>query len=334
MAAPVTILLPARDAAATLTPGLQSIARQRHAEFRCLVIDDGSRDATAATAQRFAEQDPRFALITNDGQGITAALQLGLERADSPFVARMDADDIMHRDRLRLQIAALHRDRELALVGCHARPFPETALGEGTRSYAAWLRSIRCTEDIARDAFIECPLLHPTWCGRTELMRRFGYREGDWPEDYELLLRMLHEGQRLGVVPRILHGWRRATSSASITDPRYSVDAFQRLKATWLARGILAPSEHYVLWGYGSTGRTLRRALEQHGKRPSYIIELHPRRLGQTIHGAKVVPPEALPQLEQWPLIASVAGADARRQLRAFLQKHSRIEGRDFCCAA
>jgi len=330
----VTILLPARDAAATLPACLRSIARQSHADFCCLVIDDGSRDATAATAQEFAARDRRFALLAGEGRGITAALLRGLDRVDSPFLARMDADDVMHRDRLRLQLAALERSAELALVGCHARPFPGPAIGAGMRAYATWLRSIRCADDVARDAFIECPLLHPTWCARTSALRRHGYRQGDWPEDYELLLRMLQSGERLGVVPRILHGWRRAPDSASATDPRYSIAAFGRLRAAYLASGILAPVDRYVLWGYGSTGKSLRRELERHGKSPVAIVELHPGRLGQTIHGAPVVPPRATDELAEWPLIASVAGIGARRQLRAFLHRRGRREGRDFVCAA
>ena len=89
-----------------------------------------------------------------------------------------------------------------------------------------------------------------------------------------------------------------------------------------------------VLWGYGGTGRALRRALSQLGRTPSHIVELHPRRLGQTIHGAPVIPPEGLRELRDIPIIASVAGSAPRAQIRAELERMRFEETRDFVCAA
>ena len=74
-----------------------------------------------------------------------------------------------------------------------------------------------------------------------------------------------------------------------------------------------------MLWGYGGTGRALARALRAHGKHPSHVVEVHPGRLGNAIHGAPVVPPAALAELPRLPLVASVAGEAARGEIRAFL---------------
>jgi hypothetical protein len=76
-----------------------------------------------------------------------------------------------------------------------------------------------------------------------------------------------------------------------------------------------------VLWGYGSTGKTLCHELMRLGHRPSHIVELHPGRLGQRIHGARVVEPAALVGLRDLPLIVSVAGAGARSEIRAALEQ-------------
>jgi hypothetical protein len=98
-----------------------------------------------------------------------------------------------------------------------------------------------------------------------------------------------------------------------------------------------------VLWGYGSTGRALRTALADRGLTPSSIVELHPRRIGQKIHGAAVVAPEALPELrraakeassENLRILASVSGPKPRGEIRAALSAMDFVEGRDFICAA
>ena len=330
----VSILLPARDAAATLPACLRSIARQSLRDFRCIVVDDGSRDDTARLARAHAARDPRFDVVAADGRGLVAALTTGLRHCAAPFVARMDADDLMHRHRLRLQHDALVARADLAGVGCHARPFPAAAFGDGLRDYAAWLRSLRSEADVRRDALVECPLLHPTWFVRTDVLCRHGYRDVPWPEDYDLLLRLLQSGCELGLVPRTLHAWRRGPGCATATDPRYDRAQFPRLKAAFLASGLLAATDRYVLWGHGSTGRALRRELLRLGRRVAAVVELHPRRLGQRIDGAPVVPPAAVPSLLPLPIVVSVAGSTPRALVRAALAGCGRGELRDFVCAA
>jgi glycosyltransferase involved in cell wall biosynthesis len=81
------------------------------------VVDDGSRDGTLAVARAFAARDPRFVVVGAPHEGIVAALNRGLGRCRGTLVARMDADDWMHRDRLAAQRAALAADAGLAAVG-------------------------------------------------------------------------------------------------------------------------------------------------------------------------------------------------------------------------
>lgn len=327
----VSILLPVRDAAATLEPCLRSISRQREADFECVVVDDGSRDDSRARAHEAARRDPRIRLVERSRRGLVPALEEGLAECRGALVARMDADDWMHRDRLRLQREALDADPTLAGVGCHVRIFPRAGLAEGMRAYEAWLASLRGPEDVARDAFIECPLAHPTWMVRREHLEALPYRDRGWPEDQDWILRAHRRGLRLGVVPRRLLGWRRG--GLSERDPRYGIDRFVACKAHHLARSFLASHACYVLWGYGRTGRALREALAEQGRRPSHIVELHPGRLGQTIHGAKVVAPEALSEIGG-PIVVSVAGAEPRAQIRHALARLGRHEGADFVCTA
>jgi glycosyltransferase involved in cell wall biosynthesis len=324
VSARVTILLPARDAAATLAACLQSVRRQTERHFCCLVVDDGSRDETATLCEDLIRRDARFALLRRPRDGLVAALQAGMQQIETPFVARMDADDVMHPERIRLQVEALDAASDVSLLGCHTRPFPRYSHGEGTRTYTDWLASMQDERDVRRNRFVESPLLHPTWLGRTQVLRDYGYRQGSFPEDYDLLLRLSGDGHSLGIVPRVLHAWRRGPTTATAVDPRYSHEAFWRLKAHHLAAGPLRQCEDYLLWGYGGTGKAMRRALLEHGKRPSTIVEVHPGRLYNRIHGAPVVPPEALgrpPEPGEPPLLASVADAAARSIVRGHLSR-------------
>lgn len=329
----VSVLLPVYDAAETLTACLASIARQSEARWQCVIVDDGSRDASRAIAHDFAQADGRFVVLPEAHQGLVPALMRGLEACRAPLVARMDADDVMHRRRIERQLGALDADRTLALVGCHVRVFPRP-LTDGFAAYENWLNAMTSPDEVAREALVECPLAHPTWMARREVLVEGGYRDAGWPEDWDLLLRLLAGGHRIGVVPRRLLHWRNAPSRLSRTDARYSLDAFTACRAYHVARGFLRDVDRYVLWGYGDTGKSLRKALSAQGKEPEGIVELHPGRIGQRIFGARVVGPDALGELFGRRMLVSVAGSVARREIRETLSAAGWVEGADFVCCA
>lgn len=329
----MSVLVPAWNAAQTLTACLNSVQRQSFTDWECVVVDDGSSDATAAVVADLAAHDARITLRSTPRNGLIAALNEGLAHCRAPLIARMDADDVMHSQRLCAQVGALAADPRLAGVGCHVRIFPRVTMSPRLREYEAWLNSMWSADDVARDAFVECPIAHPTLMMRRELAD-LRYQNCGWPEDYDLVLRALTARFRIGVVPRRLLGWRHRANSWSHIDPAYAGEQFTACKAHYLARGFLGGTSSFVLWGYGATGRHLRRALASYGKTPSHIVEVKPSRMGQRIHGAAVIPIAELPSLRGQPLVVSVARSGPRTEIRAALAAMHFVEGRDFVCAA
>jgi glycosyltransferase involved in cell wall biosynthesis len=334
VAAAVSVLMPAFNAELTLAAALRSVQRQTETDWECLVVDDGSSDRTPAIAAEFARLDPRVRLLQREHQGIVGALQAGLVECRAPLIARFDADDLMSRRRLALQHAALEQSPDLTAVGCHVRLFPRAALRERRINYEHWLCTMSLPEHVQREAFVECPIAHPTLFIRRSALLEFGYRDRGWPEDYDLVLRLLQNGRRIGVVPRRLLHWRDGASRLSRTSGAYSIAAFVECKAEFLASGFLAASDRYLLWGFGDTGKALSNALARRGKYPEAIIELHPGRIGQSIRGVPVVTPSELPGLGPRPLLVSVAGAGPRSEIRRELSQMGYRELRDYVCAA
>ena len=139
----VSILLPVHDAESTLRDCLRSLQRQNFQDWESVLVDDGSRDASLAIVRDAARRDPRLRVSATPHRGLVAALNTGIVECRGRFVARMDADDLMHSRRLADQVECLEAHPAWAGLGCHVRTFPRDGLGPGNRAYESWVNSIR-----------------------------------------------------------------------------------------------------------------------------------------------------------------------------------------------
>jgi len=329
------VLLPARDAAGTVRAAAVSILRQTFRDLSLVAVDDGSRDGTLSILARLAEGDRRVLLVRGSGEGIAGALNRGLSRCDAEVVVRMDADDVAHPRRLEVQLAALAADPSLAAVGSRVRLFPRREVAGGMARYARWLNGLVTPDLVARDLLVEAPLVHPASAIRRRVLEEAGgWRDGDFPEDYDLWLRIAAAGQRLSNVPETLLDWRESQGRLTRTDGRYGLTRHLALKAAWLAGGPLADRREVALWGAGQTGRAFARALAVHGVSVVLFLEVDPKKIGRTVLSAPVLSYEAAERARGLPLLVAVGAPGARDLIRAELARRGFDEIRDYRCVA
>lgn len=292
----VSVVLPFRDAESTVEEAVGSILEQTFRDFELIAIDDGSSDRSAAVIEALAATDHRIRLIGTARSGLVGALNAGLAEARADLVARMDADDVMLPSRLEEQVDRMRRFPELAVLGCRVELFPDDAIRAGYREYVRWQNDCVTHEQIGAHRYLESPFAHPTVMFRRELVASAGgYREGPFPEDYELWLRLLAAGTRMEKLPRVLLRWRESTGRASRIDPRYSREAFDRLRADWLARDPrLDSGRPLAIWGAGRRTRLRAAHLVPLGRSPAAWIDIDPKKIGRSIDGVPVVAPEWL----------------------------------------
>jgi glycosyltransferase involved in cell wall biosynthesis len=315
----VSVVLPFRNEAAYLSDCLLSIQAQTLSEWELLAIDDGSGDDSAAIVQSFAAGDPRVRLLRPGRVGLVAALNLGIAQARAPLLARMDADDLMQPDRLRAQHDHLRADPGLALAATQVEPFPAEEVRGGYLEYVRWQNGVLTPEQVAAEIYVESPFAHPSVMARTEILRAAGgYTDGPFPEDYELWLRLHAAGHRMGKVPRVLLRWRERGGRTSRVDPRYARDAFDRLRAGFLARDPrLTAGRDVVAWGAGRPSRQRARLAMECGIRPVAWIDIDPRKIGQRVWGLPVHPPEWLAGRGPRPFILVYVNRHGVRELIA-----------------
>lgn len=331
----VSVLLPARDAARTVRAAVLSILRQTERDLGVVCVDDGSRDGTGEVLAALAERDRRVVVVRGPGEGIARALQRGLAACDAELVARMDADDVAHPERLAVQREALRADRTLAAVGSRVSLFPRRAVRAGMARYAAWLNGLVSPELVDRDLLVEAPLVHPAATLRRDRLEGVGgWRDGPFPEDYDLWLRLAAAGGRLSNVPRTLLRWRESPGRLTRTDPRYALARHVELKCAHLAATLLAGRAEVALWGAGETGRAFARALSVHGIRVALFVEVDRKKIGREVRGAPVISFEQVARARGLPLLVAVGAPGARDLIRAELARAGFREGDDFRCVA
>ncbi|MFH1572051.1 MAG: glycosyltransferase [Gemmatimonadota bacterium] len=334
----VSVLLPVYDAGATLAETLASLAAQTLEDYEMVAVDDGSTDGSLQLLQDRAVRDPRVRPLPGAHAGLVPALNRGLSACRGDYVARMDADDLAHPERLARQVALLQADPGLSVASCLVETFPAASVGAGFRIYEAWLNRLVTHADICREIYIESPIPHPTAVvRRLELGELGGYRDVGWPEDYDLWLRYHQAGRRFAKVPEVLLRWREHPGRLTHTDSRYSVENFLRAKAHFLAAGPLR-GRQVIVWGAGKTGRRLSKHLVRAGRPPTAFVDIAAHRLGRSLRGAPIIGPAALPALwraaERPFLVAAVSSRGARELIRQALREMGLVEVDDYLCAA
>lgn len=324
----VSVLLPVRDEEEYLDEALDSLAAQTLGDLEVIVVDDGSRDGTAALAEAYAQRDPRFRVLRQEPGGVVAAAERARAEARAPLVAMMNGDDVAPPDRLELQAAAIEEEG-LAAVGGQIEYFPSTT--DGMRTYERWLNGLVTVEAALRDVFVECPLPGPGLTARAELL---SYRDPGWPEDYDLVLRLWAAGGRFRNLDRLVVRWREHPERISRMQPQYSLDAFRRCKVHYLRQTLLAGGRAAVVWGSGPTGKAFARELLRAGTPVAAFVEVDPRKLGKRIHGAPVVPVEQAAAFPGTLALGAVAGADGRTRVREAAAALGLVEGTDFVAVA
>lgn len=206
---------------------VDSILNQTHQNLEFIILlDDPTNKELNAFLTNKAQSDPRIRLLPNEvNLGLVASLNKGLSFCSGDYIARMDADDYSHPDRLEKQLSYLE-DQGYDLVGCWYTHFRDD---EG--EFDAKLQPVTSAQCKKKLRWTNC-LAHPAWLGKKEIFSKLGgYRDIKACEDYDFLLRAVLSGFKLGNYPGFLFKYRLNPNGISLSNfPK------QRATADYLAR--------------------------------------------------------------------------------------------------
>lgn len=229
----VDIVMPARNASATIGATCHSLLKQSCRDWRLILVDDGSSDGTAECAAGIVGK--RLLVIRNDAAlGVARSLNRALDKADARYVARLDADDLAREDRLARQVSALAEGPYNAAASWYQYI---DAGGRPLRTPKAPARI--GVEGMRRVLLLGNPICHPSVMFKWPAVDDLRYPEGQHYEDYGL---WLAANQRLSWLldSRPLISWRLHPSNQSMTRIQQGMDSLTPLLQAAVGRAGLS----------------------------------------------------------------------------------------------
>lgn len=191
---PITVLMPVHNGERYVAAAIESILNQTYSDFELLIVDDASSDRTAEILAGY--RDSRIRILRNEKQlRLIGTLNRGIQEARGRWIARMDADDLALRSRLRRQLHWLEAHPETAVLGGAAIKIDAEDRFRGLL-FKRWLGDLR------QWVWIPTPIVHPTAMIRRDVALEHPYSpEALHCEDYDLWIRLAKAGHRLHNLP-------------------------------------------------------------------------------------------------------------------------------------
>ena len=200
----ISIGIPFYNAEKYLEDAICSVLAQTYEDWELTLVDDGSSDNSLAIANIYAENDSRIRVIS-DGRNKKLPYRLNqlIEESAGDFIARMDADDVMHPDRLEKQLEFLETNKRYDLVSTGLISIDKDNIVKG-------YRKVESLYDDFSNIKTSYPIVHPSVMARRSWFQRNKYSE-KYPraEDFELWTKTISNNDfKMAVLPDLLLFYR------------------------------------------------------------------------------------------------------------------------------
>ncbi len=278
----ISVLMPIHNGMPYLPETVESILGQTYRSFELLAVDDGSSDDTAQYIRSL--QDSRVRYHRLNRVGLVEALNYGLQQAQAPLIARMDADDIALPERLERQQDYFSAQPSCVLLGCNYDEIDAQGrvIGENCRTTTA-------DAALRWQMLFGTPFLHPGVAfPRDSALRIGGYCQGyDFAEDYEMWVRLSDLGPIASLQDRLMikrvHSAciSQVNKDIGLTNTSRIAAKYARRLSPELDPAAITELYWFYLYGREPEKRTMRQLVENFQK----ICELFLAQRGRTAPG-------------------------------------------------
>lgn len=215
----VSWVLPTNQNNQLLHRAIASCLNQTEQRFELLIIVNGIKsDVISKELVEHYINEKRIRVINTQVHLINFSLSLGLHLSKSDFIARMDADDVSHPERLSKQLSFMYKNTDIGIVGTFYN------LINSAGSIVKEIRLPQSDFEIRKSLIFRNPICHPSVLFRKNLiMSAGGYLGGKHAEDYDLWVRLArNKSMRFANLPEYLLSYNSDFSG----DSRRSKEAY------------------------------------------------------------------------------------------------------------
>lgn len=219
----VSVLMPVYNAANYLPAAIESILKQTYRNWELIIVDDASTDGTWQIIQRYKRQARgkiiAFQLDKNHNAGGDTAANVAFSHANGSYIARMDADDISHPNRLHDQVKYLIKNPQITVLGTNAVVIDAKGKKMGQKIMPPQ------HDAIAREYFKFHPIINPTVMINRSLFprrTRLYQLKNSSNNDYYTFFKLLCQGHKFANLQKQLLRYRIHGQNDSLANVKRS----------------------------------------------------------------------------------------------------------------
>lgn len=134
----ISVIIPCYNYGHLIADTIQSVLDQTYTNFEVIVVDDGSADNTGEVVKQIAEKDQRVRYLFFENTGLGASRNRGMEVARGDLFQFLDADDLLEKDKFRVQVSLLDANPSYDIVYGSMRYFTERPYDAADRKMTFW----------------------------------------------------------------------------------------------------------------------------------------------------------------------------------------------------
>lgn len=225
----ISVLMPVLNEEDYLENSIESILSQTFTYFEFLILDDGSSDYSEQKIFKYKDKRIKY-FKSKEKKGLEYQLNKGISLAEGKFIARMDADDISHKERLSKQVRFLNEHSEVDIVGTNILLIDEINEIYDSVRYPEFDKEIKFQMPIFN------AIVHPSILARKELFEDISYYSNSYPyaEDLEIFLRMARKGVKMHNIQEYLYFYRKIDNEANNSKAKIQNKSFFTLGEKYL----------------------------------------------------------------------------------------------------
>ena len=227
----ISVLCSVRNGEEFLYEALSSVLRQTFKDICLIVVDDSSEDQTSQILKDLVSTDKRINVISNSHcLGLTRSLNKALATVATPWVARIDHDDVWHPEKLARQMEFLSNNPDIGFLGTAYREMD----ADGCNLRDSVLPVCQTDNEIRRALYRFNPFFHSSIMIDRKLVQGVGgYNERFlYAQDYELWVRLMNHTQA-AILPEILCYRRMGEGNISVRKERAQRLNALKAKVLW-----------------------------------------------------------------------------------------------------